>query len=290
MWDLEFFLSAVRVSAPLLFAALGGMMSERAGVINIALEGKMLIGAFFAVVVTLATNNPYLGLMAAMSAGLVLALLYALFVIRLGANQIVAGTAMNMLAMGLAPFFGKLLYDTAGSTPAVALENRLDPVLLWVMPVLVMAAHFWMWRTPSGMWVRFAGEHPKALDAAGVRVNSVRWASVAMSGVLAGIGGATLSILLSSSFTKNMSAGRGFMALAALIFGRWKPIPTAFACFLFGVADAAQIRLQGVPVYGEFTLPTQFIQILPYLVTLLVLAGFVGGSRPPKGLGTPFSK
>ena len=133
-------------------------------------------------------------------------------------------------------------------------------------------------------------EHPEALDAAGVRVNRVRWIAVLISGALAGMGGASLSIFLSSSFSRNMTAGRGFMALAALIFGKWKPLPTALACLLFGFADAVQIRLQGVALWGDKPIPVQFIQILPYLVTILVLAGFVGRSRPPKAIGTIFQK
>jgi simple sugar transport system permease protein len=138
--------------------------------------------------------------------------------------------------------------------------------------------------------VNFAGEHPEALAAAGIRVNRVRWAAVLVSGALAGMGGASLSIFLSSSFSRDMTAGRGFMALAALIFGKWKPLPTALACLLFGFADAVQIRLQGVALWGDEPIPVQFIQILPYLVTIFVLAGFVGRSRAPKALGTAFQE
>ncbi|MDB6020808.1 MAG: rbsC, partial [Pedosphaera sp.] len=146
----------------------------------------------------------------------------------------------------------------------------------------------WMKHTPAGLWVSFAGEHPDALNAAGIRVNRVRWLAVLTSGALAGMGGASLSVYLSSSFSRDMTAGRGFMALAALIFGKWKPIPTALACLLFGFAEASQIRLQGVILWGKEPIPVQFIQILPYIVTILVLAGFVGHSRAPKALGTPF--
>ena len=232
--------SMLRVSTPLLFAALGGLMCERAGVINIALEGMMLIGAFAGGAVAATTHSPWIGSLGAMLAGMLLAAIYGLFVIRLRADQIVAGTAVNMLA--------------------------------------------------AGLWLRFAGEHPEALDSAGIRVNRVRWAGVLASGCLAGLGGASLSIFLASSFSRNMTAGRGFMALAALIFGKWRPIPTAAACLLFGLADAMQIRLQGVVLWGSDPVPVQFIQILPYVVTVLVLAGWVGKSRAPKALGLPFSK
>jgi simple sugar transport system permease protein len=282
--------STLRVSTPLIFAALGGMFSERSGVINIALEGMMLIGSFAAAVGTLVSHSPWLGSAFGMSAGVVLAAVYALFVIRLRANQIVAGTAINMLAMGLTPFFCKILYDVTGSTPAIPIGERFQSAPLYLSWALVAVCFLWVKYTPTGLWVSFAGEHPEALDAAGIRVNRVRWAAVLVSGALAGMGGASLSIFLSSSFSRDMTAGRGFMALAALIFGKWKPLPTALACLLFGFADAVQIRLQGVVIWGEKPIPVQFIQILPYLVTILVLAGFVGRSRPPKAIGTPFLK
>jgi len=144
--------------------------------------------------------------------------------------------------------------------------------------------------TRSGLWVSLAGEHPEALDAAGIRVNRVRWAAVLVSGALAGMGGATLSVFLSSSFSRNMTAGRGFIALAALIFGRWKPVPTAIACLMFGFAEALQFRLQGVSLGDGKPIPVQFIQVLPYVVTVLVLAGFVYRSRPPQAAGTVFRR
>ncbi len=281
----QLFASMLRVSTPLIFAALGGMFAERSGVINIALEGMMLIGAFGAAVGTLVGHSPWFGAAAGMMAGIALAAIYGLFVIRLRADQIVAGTAINMLAMGLTPFLCKILYDVTGSTPAIPIGERFRSAPLYLSWVLVVACWLWMRYTPTGLWVSFAGENPEALDAAGVRVHRVRWIAVLVSGALAGMGGATLSIFLSSSFSRNMTAGRGFMALAALIFGKWKPIPTALACLLFGFSDAVQIRLQGVG-----SIPVQFIQILPYLVTVLVLAGFVGRSRPPKALGLPFQK
>jgi len=282
--------STLRVSTPLIFAALGGMFSERAGVINIALEGLMLIGAFGAAVLTYVTHSPWLGSAGGAGAGVLLAAVYALFVIRLRANQIVAGTAINMLALGLTPFLCKILYDVTGQTPAIPMAERFQSAPLFLAWIMVGVCWLWVKYTRGGLWVSFAGEHPEALDAAGIRVNRVRWAAVLVSGALAGLGGASLSVFLASSFSRNMTAGRGFMALAALIFGKWKPIPTAVACLLFGFAEAVQIRLQGVSVFGGKTIPVQFIQILPYVVTVLVLAGFVGRSRPPKALGTAFSR
>jgi simple sugar transport system permease protein len=282
--------STLRVSTPLIFAALGGMFSERSGVINIALEGMMLIGAFGAAVSTYATHSPWLGSAGGIAAGVLLAGVYGLFVIWLRANQIVAGTAINMLALGLTPFLCKVLYDVTGQTPAIPIAERFQSAPLYLSWIMVGVCWLWLKQTRGGLWVSFAGEHPEALDAAGIRVNRVRWAAVLISGALAGMGGASLSIFLSSSFSRNMTAGRGFMALAALIFGKWKPLTTALACLLFGFADAVQIRLQGVALWGDKPIPVQFIQILPYLVTVLVLAGFVGRSRPPKAIGTIFQK
>jgi simple sugar transport system permease protein len=290
--------STARVSTPLIFAALGGLMSERAGIINIALEGKMLVGAFAAAVGTLLSAqlcdtlhapwlvplSPWTGALFAMVAGALLASLYGLLVIHFRSNQIVAGTAINMLALGLTPFLCNLIFGQTGNSTILPFAQRLHfaPLLSWVLPI---ALYFWLKYTRQGLWLSFAGENPQALASAGIRVNRVRWFAVLCSGALAGFGGATLSIFLSSSFSRNMTAGRGFIALAALIFGKWKPIPTAFACLLFGFFDAVQIRLQGATVSGH-QIPVQFIQILPYVVTILVLAGSVGKSRAPKALGT----
>ena len=285
--------STLRVSTPLVFAALAGLMCERAGVVNIALEGMMLIGAFFGVVGALVIHSsfsPWFGFLTAAMAGVALASIYAFFVIRLRSNQIVAGTAINLMAAGAAPFFCKILYGSTGATPAIELSGRFQSAPIWIAWSLVVIIFLFFKYTPAGLWIRFAGEHPDALDSAGVRVNRVRWMAILTSGLLAGLGGASLSLFLSSSFSRNMTAGRGFMALAALIFGKWKPFPTAVACLLFGFADAIQIRLQGVVIFGTEPIPVQFIQILPYVATVLVLAGFVGQSRAPKAIGVPFCK
>src|SRR5439155_9686384 len=238
--------STFRVSTPLLFAGLGGLCSERAGVVNIALEGFMLIGAFGAAVGTLATHSPWLGSAFGVCAAMTLAAGYGLIVIRLRGNQIVAGAAINMLALGLTPFLCKNLYDVTSSTPMIPFAERFHSAPLYLSWLLVGLCFLWMKHTPAGLRMSFAGEHPEALEVAGVRVNRVRWAAVLVSGALAGMGGATLSIFLSSSVSRSMTAGRVFMALAALIFGKWKPVPTAVACLLFGFSDAVQIRLQGV--------------------------------------------
>jgi general nucleoside transport system permease protein len=286
----QMFYSTLRLATPLMFAALGGLFSERSGVINIALEGMMLAGAFGAAVGTYATHSPWLGTGCGLLAAMFLAAAYGLFVIRLRSDQIVAGTAINMLAMGLTPIGCKILYDVTGSTPAIPIAERFQTAPMYLAWVVVAISWLLLTRTRCGLWLQFAGENPEALDTAGIRVNAVRWVAVLASGALAGLGGVSLSILLSSSFSRNMSAGRGFIALAALVFGKWKPIPTALACLLFGFAEAAQIRLQGVTIWGKDPIPTQFIQVLPYALTILVLAGFVGRSRAPKALGTIFKR
>ncbi|NDD90986.1 ABC transporter permease [bacterium] len=283
--------STLRLSAPLIFAAMGGLLSERSGVIHIALEGMMMVGGFAAAVATLSFQSPLVGCVAAVMAGVVFSALYAVLVIPFRANQVVAGTAINFLAAGVVPSISKLLYGNTGSTPSIPLDDRLH----WAGPVvgailLVAALSLLLAKTPVGLWIRFAGEHPQALASAGVNVIRVRFLSVLVAGALAAMGGATLSLSLSSAYSRNMTAARGFMALAALIFGKWRAWPAFAACLLFGFAEALQNRLQGValPWKPEETIPVQFIQMLPYLVTLVVLAGFVGRSRAPKALGTQF--
>lgn len=285
---LSILLSTFRVSVPLVFTASGGILSERSGVINIALEGLMLIGAFTAASVAFFTHSPWLGALAGMAAGILLASIYALFVIQFRADQIVAGTAINLLAFGVTPLLAKVFFDSTGATPSLELHDRFGNEPLYLALFMVLAVAAWFKYSRLGLWLGFAGEHPEALSTAGIRVRRVRWFGVLASGALAGLGGVTLSIYLSSSFSRGMTAGRGFMALAALIFGKWKPIPTLFACLFFGLTDALQIRLQGVPIFGESPIPVQFIQILPYVFTVLVLAGFMGKSRPPKALGAPW--
>lgn len=282
--------STLRVSTPLMFAAMGGMLSERSGVTNIALEGMMLCGAFGAVAIALVTQSAPLGALGAIGCGVAVAAFFAFFVIELRADQIVAGIAINMFAAGVTPFLSKILYHSSTSSPSLPMEFRFQSAPIWIAGLLVLLCWAWMKYTPLGLWVRFAGEHPEALDSAGIGVKKVRWFAVLMSGAFSGLAGASLSIFLSSSFTRNMTSGRGFMALAAMIFGKWKPIPTAIACLFFGFSDALQIRLQGVVLWGTEPVPVQFIQILPYLVTILVLAGVVGQSRAPRALGLPFEK
>lgn len=287
---MDFLLSVLRMACPLLFASMGGLFSERAGVINIALEAFMLVGALTAAVVTLATGSPYLGFAAAGTVGALFALIYGAAVIHGRANQVVCGTAMNLLAMGLIPLTLKILYDSAGGTPSIPIEQRFQSFPLWAAGVAVALTWAVMAKTPFGLWVSFSGERPEAVDAAGLSVTKIRYGAVALSGALAALGGATLSICLSSGYSRNMVAGRGFMALAALILGKWRPGPAMVGCLFFGFMEALQIRLQSVDFQGGPVLPSQFIVVIPYIATILVLAGFLGASRAPKALGTPFDK
>lgn len=276
--------ASIRMAIPLIFASLGGLLSERSGVVNVALEGFMLVGAFCAAITAFHTHSPWLGVGAAVCGGFVISAIYALFVIEFKSNQIVTGTASNLLVMGLIPFITKVIYDSTGSTPALPMESRFswEPILIAIFAIACIA--YWLKYTYSGLWLMFAGEHPEALTSSGISVRAVRWIAVLGSGALAALGGASLSLWLSSSYSPLMSGGRGFMALAALIFGKWKPLPTVLACLFFGLADALQIRLQGSPIFG-LNIPVQFIQILPYFLTMIALAGLFGQSRAPKALG-----
>ncbi|WP_415062348.1 ABC transporter permease [Bdellovibrio sp.] len=276
--------ATLRLATPLIFAAMGGFMSERSGVVNVALEGFMLSGAFVGAVVGHQFASAWMGWVAALLIGLCVGALYALFVIELKADQIISGMALNLLVMGLIPFITKILYNSTGSTPALLVEDRFRVEPLVMALLLVGVLTFWLYKTRSGLWLLFAGEHPQALLASGVSVRKVHWAAVCASGAFAAWGGASLSLFLASSYSPLMTGGRGFMALAALIFGKWKPVPAFLACLLFAFADAMQIRLQGVRI-GEVEIPVQFVQILPYLVTIIALAGFIGKSRSPKALG-----
>jgi len=277
-------LATLRLSTPLIFSAMGGLMSERSGVVNVALEGFMLTGAFSGAVVAYFSHLAWLGWFAAFFVGLAAGAFYAFFVIELKADQIVTGTAINLLVVGVVPFLTKIIFDSTGSTPALPVDHRFsfEPTVMAFVVVALITV--WLRSSRSGLWLTFAGEHPEALASSGVSVKKVRWSAVILSGGLAAWGGASLSLFLSSSYSPLMSGGRGFMALAALIFGKWKPVPTLLACLFFGFADAVQIRLQGVQFEG-FEIPVQFIQILPYIVTIVALAGFIGVSRPPKALG-----
>ncbi len=298
IFNFSLVLAMLRATTPLLFAALGGLFSERSGIINIALEGLMLGGAFTAAVVTYQTGNPYFGMACGIAAGGFLAFIFAVACIKFEADQVVAGMAINFLMIGLPALISGVIYDSTGSTPQIAKEfkipviaNSLSYATILVF-VLVPVCWYILYKTPFGLRLRACGENPEAADAAGINVHRMRYFAVVISGLLAAAGGAYLSIGQSSLFTKSMTAGRGFIALAALILAKWKPIPVMLSCLFFGFMEAITIQIQGAPwaqINGE-PIPTQFIDMIPYVLTIIVLAGFIGLSRAPKALGTPYSK
>ena len=289
--------SAIRLATPLIFAALGGMFSERAGVINIALEGLMLAGAFTAAVATYELQNPYIGFLCGVAVGGIVALIFAIAVIKFEADQVVTGFAVSLLMLGLPAVISSRIYDSAGSTQQIAKQfllpeffNRISIASLLAFAIVPMCWYV-LYKTPFGLRIRAAGENPEAADAAGVNVIALRYVAVVISGLLAAAGGAYLSIGQSSLFTRGMTAGRGYIALAVLILAKWKPIPVLIACLFFGFTEALAIQMQGVIKMpsGE-DVPVQFIQMIPYVLTIIVLAGFIGASRAPKALGIPYRK
>jgi len=292
--DIGLIASAIRLATPLTLAAIGGLFSERSGIVNIALEGLMLAGAFAAATATYYSGSPWFGVLMAAVTGGIVALLHAVVCIKFKGDHIVSGIAINILAMGAAPFMSGALFGTTSSTPDIA--NSLGTwkifgaamgysPLVYLSWMAVPFAYVLVYRTRFGLRLRAAGENPWAAETAGVNVARVRYIAVLLSGVFAGLGGAFLSIGYGTSFVRNMTAGRGFLALAALIFGRWTPVGAFLGCLLFGFFDAFQIRLQGVG-----TIPPQFVQMIPYVVTMLVLVGFVGRARPPASLGKIYDR
>lgn len=301
LFNTAVFAAALRMATPLIFAALGGIFSERSGVVNIALEGMMLIGAFTAMFVTYHTGFPWLGVVGAILAGALMGLLHAIFCVRYRANQVVTGTAINIFAGGLTVFLLRYFFGAAGTSPSVKtiaditipvvnqipwigrIIGRQNP-LVYLALVAVFVVHIIVYKTPWGLRLRAVGEHPRAADTVGVNVFRMRYVAVIISGALAGLGGTYLSIAHLSRFSEGMTAGRGFIALAAMIFGKWTPLGALGACLFFGYADALQMRLQDVGI------PTQFMNMLPYVLTMVALAGFIGKAVGPKASGQPYIK
>lgn len=288
IFDVTIVMVTIRMATPLIIAGIGGMFSERSGVINIALEGKMLFGAFSSVAISYYTGNPWLGVAGAILIGGLIGFLHAVVSIKFNANQVVSGVAINILAIGLTAFLLETFFHVSGTTPTVArlpVWGGFSPIVYFVA-VLVVFSHITLFHTPFGLRLIAAGEHPKALETAGVNVIKIRYLGVIISGCLAGLAGAQLSIGTMSLFVEGMTAGRGFIALAALIFGKWTPLGTLGACLLFGFTDALGMRLAGLGI----GLPTQFIQMLPFVVTMIALVSFVGRARPPKAIGMSYQK
>lgn len=298
--------SALRATTPLLLAALGGLFSERAGVVNIALEGIILFGALAAAVTTQLVEAPYLrenpravvafapwlGLLAAMVVGGAVGWLHAVICIRYKADQIISGTAINLMAIGVPAVILTGLYGNG--TTSAQIVNRLPnwgsgafsfSPLVYLAFALVPVVWYVVFRTPFGLRLRAVGEQPEAADSVGIGVRRMRYYGVVLSGVLAGLGGAYLSIGNLDQFISEMSGGRGFIALAALIFGKWHPLGVLGATLLFGAFEAAATLLGG----GQF-MPSTLVQSIPFILTMLVLAGFIGRAVPPKAIGKPFEK
>jgi simple sugar transport system permease protein len=309
--------STLRVSVPLILCALAGVMCERSGVIDLGLEGKMLMTAFATAAVGVTSGSLVLALLAALAVGIALSMLHGYACVSHRGDQVVLGMAITMTAAGLSVVLGIAGFAQGGQTPPLPESVRLDrwfvgagdliaqvPFIgktlslaffghnLMVYGALALVGGVWwlLYRTRFGLRLRAAGENPTMVDAAGVSVKALRYQALALNGVLSSLAGAYLVLAQNPSFIPNMTAGRGYMALAALIFGKWHPVGALWACLLFGFLDAVSIRLQGVPLPLVGEVPVQFIQALPYLLTVVLLAGFIGHAVAPAALGRPYVK
>ncbi|MTI17212.1 ABC transporter permease [Rhodobacteraceae bacterium RKSG542] len=309
--------STLRLSTPLLFACLAGLFSERSGIVDIGLEGKMLGAAFAAGAAAYMTGSPWMGLLAGIIVSVMLAIIHGYASITQRGNQVVAGVAINFLAAGLTVLLGQAWFNQGGRTPQLAISARFDDITLpfaealqdvpFVGPIyhdlisghnllvylsFVMVPLTWwiVFRTRFGLRLRAVGESPAAVDTAGISVTWLRYRAVILCGVLCGFAGTYLAIAQSAGFIKDMSAGKGFIALAALIFAKWRPVSAMFTCLLFGFLDALAIRMQGQEIPGIGEVPVQVFQALPYVLTVVLLAGFIGRAIPPKASGIPYVK
>jgi len=309
--------STVRLATPLILAAFAGLVAERSGVVDIGLEGKMLAAAFTAAAVAAVTGSAWLGLAAAMAVSVGLALIHAFACVTYHGNQVVSGMALNILVAGLAPTLAIAWFGLGGQTPglsgaarfanfALPMSDSLAPLFL-VGPLyeVVVSGHnvlvygtiaivplvaVLIYRTRFGLRLRAVGENPDAVDTAGISVAGMRYRAMIVCGLLCGLAGAYLSTAHGAGFVRDMTAGKGYLALAAMIFGKWQPGRTVLACLLFAFADALQIRLQGVVLPGIGEIPVQIIQALPYALTVVLLAGFVGRAVAPKASGIAYEK
>ncbi len=316
--DILSILSAtIRMSTPLIFAAMAGVFSERSGVVDISLEGKLLAGAFAAASMAAVSGSAWLGLGAAIITTMVLSLVHGFASITQKGDQVVSGVAINIIVSGLTVVLGIAWFHRGGQTPTLPKSARFMPIdlpgsesishipiigdiytklisghnLLVYLAFLSVAITYWvLFKTRFGLRLRAVGENPKAVDTAGISVDFLRYRAVLIGGILTGIGGTYLSIAQNASFIKEMSAGQGYIALAAMIFGKWRPVPAMMACFLFGFLEALSMRLQGVTIPYIGQVPVQLIQASPYILTVILLAGFVGKAIAPKADGVPYVK
>ena len=308
----EILASTIRYTVPLILACLAGLWSERSGIVDIGLEGKMLAAAFAAASASAFYGSAWIGLAFAIATSIGFALVHGYAAINQRGNQVISGVAINMLAAGLAVVLGNEWFKEGGRTPALPPEGRFQPfefpslaeipflnmvvkvlfehsVLTFVAFLLVPISAWALTRTRFGLRLRAVGENPHAVDTAGISVARLRYAAVVIAGILCGIAGAFMSTALSSSFVRDITVGNGFMALAALIFANWRPWPALGACLLFGFLQASGTFLQGAHVFGV-AIPVQFINMLPYVMTVVLLAGFIGKSIPPRASGLPYTK
>lgn len=285
MNPISFLTQMIRIAVPYLFAASGGVIAERSGIISLSLEGYMLTGAFSATLGAHYTGSAWIGLLAGIFGGLVFGLIHAVATIRYRADQVVTGIAINLLAIGVTRFFLKLAFASSSNSPRVngfggnIAMHGFDNPLLWMGLLVAPVLAFILYRTPFGLRVRAVGEHPAAAQSLGIKASGIQYVAVAVSGMLAALGGVFLA-LDQHQFTDQMTAGRGFIAVAAVIFGRWDPVRAALACLLFAAAETLQIQLQGTQL-----IPSQFVEMIPYLLTIIALAGVVGRAVPPAALG-----
>jgi len=294
--------STLRSATPLIFAALGGTFSESSGVFNIGLEGIMITGAFTSVAISHYTSSPWLGVIGAALAGMLIAALHAVLSIRYKANQVISGVAINLLSASLMAFLINVIWGQPGQSntvkgispsptfldkiPFIGMITKDISPFVYIALILVFISHYVLFKTPFGLRVRAVGEHPRAADTLGVNVYKMRYICVILSGFFAGLGGAALSVGMVNSYRDGMTAGKGFIAMAAMIFGKWKPIGAMWACFLFGFTEALQVFLQTMGV----KIDTSLLVMTPYIVTVLALAGFIGKSVAPAAGGIPYEK
>ena len=308
--------STVRLATPLLLACLAGLFSERSGIFDIGLEGKMLAAAFLSAAVAAATGNVWLGMFAGVGVSIMLALLHGLASITFRGDQLISGVAINFLAAGLTVVIGQSWFGLGGRTPSLMGQGRFSNLewpfadalrevpmvgpfyaelvsghtfLVYIALLAVPASWYVLFRTRFGLRLRAVGENPGAVDTAGISVTRLRYTAVIICGALCGLAGAYLATGLAAGFVKDMTAGRGFIALAALIFAKWRPWHALGACMLFGLLEAIGNRYQNIDLLGV-TLPVQFMQALPYILTVVILAGFVGKAIPPRAGGAPYVK
>jgi simple sugar transport system permease protein len=285
VFSLAFLGQMLRITVPYLLAAMGGVLSERCGVIDLALEAKLLVGAFCAALGADASGSALVGALAGVAGGLAVSVLYAVCVVRWGADQVVCGIAINLLALGLTRYLLGLIYGSTSNSPHTpGIPSRLvENPLFWAACVAAIAVHYVVYRTRFGLRLRATGEHPEAVQTLGVSVATTRWIALAGAGMVTGLGGAWLA-LSNRGFVAEMSGGRGYIALAAVIMGSWRPLWAAAACLLFGLAEALELQLQA----ADIGLPSEISGMLPYLLTIVALAGFIGRSRAPAALGKPY--